>query len=44
MDKLKYYMTNNLKPKAMNTAKEYFFWLIYAVLMLFLAAAVIILG
>ncbi len=37
-------MTNNLKFKAMNTAKEYFFWLIYAVLMLVLAAAVIILG
>lgn len=35
---------NPLKPKAMNTAKEYVFWLIYAVLMLFILAAVIILG
>jgi len=33
-----------LKTKAMNTSKEYVFWLAYAVLMLFLAAAVIILG
>lgn len=33
-----------LKIRAMNTAKEYLFWIIYAVLMLFLAAAVIILG
>ena len=33
-----------LKTKAMNTAKEYVFWLVYVVLMLFVAAAVVILG
>jgi hypothetical protein len=37
-------MSNPLKPKAMNTAKEYLFWLIYAVMMLFIVAAVVILG
>ena len=37
-------MSNPLKSKAMNTAKEYVFWLIYAVMMLFIVAAVIILG
>jgi hypothetical protein len=35
---------NPLKIKTMNTAKEYVFWLIYAVLMLFIVAAVVILG
>jgi hypothetical protein len=37
-----HYMSNFKKPKTMNTTKEYIYWMIYGVIMLFIVAAVVI--